>query len=75
MRYLCNNNDREICKQALLLIFDKCRREKYGKKIYHITLSKMAQFQGQRETRETLGSCLVIWWYGKQMVNFILRYS
>lgn len=49
MRYLCNNNDREICKQALLLIFDKCRREKYGKKIYHITLSKMAQFQGQRE--------------------------
>lgn len=75
MRYLCNNNQREICKQALLLIFDKCRREKYGKKIYHITLSKMAQFQGQRETREKLGSCLVIWWYGEKMVNFILRYS
>lgn len=63
MGYLCNNNDREICKQAFLLIFDKCR------KILKTNISNHLKENGpipkSKRNKGKLGSCLVIWWYGK----------
>lgn len=36
------------------------KRKIFKKYIYHIILRNMAQFQGRKETREKLGSCIDI---------------